>query len=289
MRSDPPDVEAEILLARVLELPAGKQLRVYEALVEMLGEQRLGIETERSRQVRARRDAVQAMREAAAHLGLPPGEVPDVAEFRKAASETKLCMGFNSVYAAFDRRWSLATCFYEGLPIPLTAAQRRIRRTSRTQRQDPVSALRLWWAETSPRRNSPGSDYRDWAVERNERRAEGQKRVLESTSSLCERLAVSWREAVAVASGEKTLDEAQRDTKEARLHLRQLPTRACARPACSEVCPSALRPPSRRYRPWLASYPLRGTPEARGMQSLDATPGRIRVRSLSLPLRLSQI
>jgi hypothetical protein len=248
MPSDFPDVEAEILLARVLELPAGKQLRVYEALVEMLGEERLGIETERSRQARARRDAVQAMREAAAHLGLPPGEVPDVAEFRKAASETKLCMGFNSVYAAFDRRWALATRFYDGLPIPLTAAQRRIRRTSRTQREDPVSALRLWWDETAPRRDAPGEDYREWAVERNERRSEGQKRVLESTSSLCERLAVSWREALALASGEKTLDEAQRDTKEARLRV--------AGPLLArEMVKEVLGIPKRQNSLWESDFP----------------------------------
>jgi hypothetical protein len=137
MRPVPPDLEADILLARILELPSGQQARVYEVLEEMLGEERLGIETERSRQVRARLDAVQAMREATAHLGLRKGQAPSVAEFKKAARETKLCMGFGSVYAAFDRRWELATRFYEDLPIPLTAAQRRIQRTSRTQRQDP--------------------------------------------------------------------------------------------------------------------------------------------------------
>jgi hypothetical protein len=211
------ELAAEILLARILELPASQQLRVHEALEEMLGEERLGIETERSRQVRARRDAVQAMREAAAHLGLAQGQAPGVAEFKRAARETSLRMGFNSVYAAFDKRWELATRFYEGMPIPLTAAQRRIQRTSRRSRQDPIVALRLWWAETSPGRDAPASDYRDWAVEQNERWPAGWKRVAESPRTLCRRLGVSWMEALALACGEKTLDEAQRDSKEARL------------------------------------------------------------------------
>jgi hypothetical protein len=214
----PATLQADILVARVLELPPAQQLRVHDVLEEVLGEERLGVQTQRSKEVRARAEALEAMRRAAAHLGLPEDRAPSAEEYKRAAQEADLGVTFKAAYAAFDRRWGLARDFYEGMPVPLTAAQRRVMRTRRSQRMDPVACLRLWWAETSPPRDAPAVDYEEWAAERNERKAEtGQKRVLESTDSLCRRLKVSWAQAVALAASEKTLGEAQRDTKEARL------------------------------------------------------------------------
>jgi hypothetical protein len=213
----PVTLQADILVARVLELPPAHQLRVHDVLEEVLGEERLGVQTQRSKEVRARAEALEAMRRAAARLGLPEGRAPSVEEYKRAAQEADLGVTFKAVYAAFDKRWGLARDFYEGMPVPLTAAQRRVMRTRRSRRMDPVACLRLWWAETSPPRDAPAVDYEEWAVERNERREEGERRVLESAGWLCERLGVSWAEAVLLAAGEKTLGEAQRGTKEARL------------------------------------------------------------------------
>jgi hypothetical protein len=187
----PATLQADILVARVLELPPAHQLRVHDVLEEVLGEERLGVQTQRSKEVRARAEALEAMRRAAAHLGLPEDRAPSVEEYKRAAQEADLGVSFKAAYAAFDKRWGLA--------------------------RDPVACLRLWWAETSPPRDAPAVDYEEWSAERNERREEGERRVLETADWLCKRLGVSWAEAVALAAGEKALGEAQRDTKEARL------------------------------------------------------------------------
>jgi len=218
MRTYSLEVEADILLARVLELPPAQQLRFHEALDEMLGE-RLGVETERAKQVRARRDAVRAIREVATHLGLPQGRAPSVAEFKRAAREMTLSLGFQTVYAAFDKRWELAQRFYEGMPIPLTAAQRKVRRQGSRSRQDLVVGLQRWWIEVSPGREAMPIDYNRWAVEQNEGKQAGWKHLVERPTNIVTRLEISWPEAIALACGETTVEEAQQRTKE--VHQRE--------------------------------------------------------------------
>jgi hypothetical protein len=119
--------EHELLLARLLELPEARQLRVYEGLTKALGG-RLGEETERAKLAGRRADAMKAMTQAAEHLGLPLGKAPKVAQFKRAASETELGMSFNAVHEAFDGMWELAMRCYEEQPIPLNAAQRAVKR-----------------------------------------------------------------------------------------------------------------------------------------------------------------
>ena len=60
----PASLQADILVARVLELPPAQQLRVHDVLEEVLGEERLGVQTQRSKEVRARAEALEAMRPA---------------------------------------------------------------------------------------------------------------------------------------------------------------------------------------------------------------------------------
>jgi hypothetical protein len=205
--------EHELLLARLLELPEAQQLRVYEGLTEALGG-RLGEETERAKLAGRRADAMKAMTQAAEHLGLPLGKAPKVAQFKRAASETELGMSFKSVYEAFDGMWGLAMRCYEEQPIPLNAAQRAVRREISRGRgkhfQLGLIGLRMWLDESPSDTGLNTTDYRDWASEKNEKRAPGQRRLIESPSTLRDHLWVSWPYAVAVAKGDMSLEDAQK-------------------------------------------------------------------------------
>jgi hypothetical protein len=145
------DVEWEVLLARVLDLPEAEQLKVQHGLTEALGG-RLGKETARAKQTRLRYEALEALRAAAQHLGLPPGQAPTTTEFKKAASEANLPMTFNAVYEAFEKSWETATRIYRGEKVPATAAQRAARRAilgrNRTD-HEPLPSLAC--ASSSPR------------------------------------------------------------------------------------------------------------------------------------------
>ncbi|HEX3519192.1 MAG TPA: hypothetical protein VHT29_09185 [Solirubrobacteraceae bacterium] len=154
------------------------------------------------------------MRVVAEHLRLPPEHAPNVVEFRQAASETELPMSFRAAHAAFDKRWELAQRFYQELPIPKTAAQRRAMSQRRKDFQDVIVGLRLWASETLPTSKTRQADYRDWAEEMNEKNPPEWRRVRESPNGICEHLEASWPQVIAVARGEKTVEEARRDTKE---------------------------------------------------------------------------
>lgn len=202
------------LLRRLLKLPMAQQLRAHRILSEALGG-RLGKETERARQARQRGEAIEAMREASSHLGLATGAAPNVQEFKRAASDGVLSMGFRAAYAAFDNSWELATRAYEELPIPRTAAQRAIARQvspgggGGRNFHEPLVGLRMWLDESPRDASLIPSGYHDWAIETNERRADGSRRVIETPDSVSSRLQVSWRYAVAIARGEMTQDEAR--------------------------------------------------------------------------------
>jgi len=114
--------EFALLLARVGELPEARQLEFHRVLSEVLGG-KLGEETERSKQVRQRREALDVMRAAAEHLGLPQGQAPSVDQFKQAARDASLPMSFKRVHSLFDGRWHLACRYYQGLPVPRIARE----------------------------------------------------------------------------------------------------------------------------------------------------------------------
>ncbi len=214
------DVEWRLLLGRVLELPEMQQLRMNQALSEALGGP-LGRESKRAGQARARREAVEAMREAAVALELPPGQAPKVEEFKRAARGGALSMSFAAVYGAFEERWELATRLYEERPIPRSPAQRAVQREVGRGRganlQAPIVGLRMW-LEGSPADTSlSASDYHEWAIEHNERRSKGERRAGESTWAICNRLRLSWSRVLAVAQGEIDLQVAQEEELAERL------------------------------------------------------------------------
>jgi hypothetical protein len=202
--------EFTILLGRVLELPDGRQLEFHKALTDVLS-RRLGAETKRAEHVRRRLEAVESVRLAAKQLGLPEGQAPSVAQFKEAARATKLPMSFATVHRVFDGRWELACRYYQGLPVPRNAAQRAVSREGGryAPREDALLGLRMWLRELPSVAGRTQVGYRDWAVERNEHRPQGHKRVLEMTSSVSNRLQLSWPYVLAVAAEEMSLAEAR--------------------------------------------------------------------------------
>ena len=147
------DEEWQAALRRVLLLPSADQLRVLDALGDLLSGP-LWQESERVRQARLRVEALEAIGVAAAHLGLPPGTAPTIPEFKRAASETDLPMTFNAVYEAFEKRWDIAKRFYRREHVPATAVQRRSRRAAlgrnRGNREHPLTCLRLFLNQDPP-------------------------------------------------------------------------------------------------------------------------------------------
>lgn len=211
------DAEWKLLLGRVLEMPEAQQLRMQRALSDAVGG-RLGQETEREAQARKRLEAVEAMREAAAHLGIDEGKAPLVTEFKAAARDAQLSMGFNAVYAAFENSWELATRCFEELPIPRNAAQRALYREVMRGHgrglQEPLIGLRMWLQDSPVDGAFDPSDYRAWAVEVNERRDRGERRVIETPNIVCERLRLSWPHVLTVAREEATLEDARQAYRE---------------------------------------------------------------------------
>jgi predicted DNA-binding transcriptional regulator AlpA len=252
------DAEWRLLLHRVLEMPEAQQLRMQRALSDAVGG-RLGQETERDAHARRRLEAVEAMREAAAYLGIEEGKAPLVEEFRKADKEAQLSMRFRPVYAAFDNSWEVATRCFEELPIPRNAAQRalyrEVLRGHGKDLQDPLIGLRMW-LEDAPVDGAFGpGDYHAWAVEVNERRDPGERRLIESPTTVRDRLRVSWPYALTVAREEtrgSTLEDARHTYREELLASRELLSRAVVRvvlpPESDEMEDDGFPKPVMRWR-----------------------------------------
>jgi hypothetical protein len=205
-------VEHEALLVRVLALPEREQLEIHEALSASLGG-RLGRESERARQARLRHEALGSMRAGAEHLRLPEGQAPTIPEYKRAAKETSLPLTFNAVYRAFEESWDIAIRFYLGEEVPPTAAQRAARRAilgrNRTDKEAPLSGVRLFLSQDPPPASTTRHDYDEWARERNETLSPGELRVIERGDSIRTVLRTGWERCLAVARDEMTLEEAQ--------------------------------------------------------------------------------
>jgi hypothetical protein len=204
-------VEREALLARVLALPAREQLQIHEELSASLGG-RLGRESARARQTRLRYEALEAMRAAAQHLGLPETQAPTIPEYKRAAKEAGL-PSHKAVYRAFEEDWGIATRFYLGEEVPPTAAARTVQRAaharSGTKKEPPLTCVRLFLSQDPPPASTTRHDYDAWARERNEDLAPGELRVIERADSIRPVLRTGWERCLAVARDEMTLEEAQ--------------------------------------------------------------------------------
>lgn len=213
-RTYPPKkyVDWEALLARIFVLPLRDQLRIHQELTKSLGGS-LGRETERDRQVRLRYEALEAMRAAAKHLGLPETRAPTIPEYKEAAKQAGL-PSHKTVYRAFEENWEIATRFYLGEDVPATAAQRAARRAilgrNRTdEKETALGGVRLFLEQDPPPASTTCDDYVEWAREHNECLSPGEFRVVEGADHIRSVMRTGWERCLAVARDEVTLEEAR--------------------------------------------------------------------------------
>ena len=202
----------QAVLRRILDMAAQDQERIYAALGDML-EGPAGEEPVHEREMRARLEGVKAMEAAAAHLGLPEGKAPTSNQYKQAARETDLPMTWPAVYRAFEKRWGIARAFYEGKQVPPTASQRATRRAAlgtKRGHEEPIECIRLFLNQEPPPLSTTRADYESWAKEAQAQRASDEPRLHLYADGMRMSLRTSWDRILAVARGELTLDDAQR-------------------------------------------------------------------------------
>jgi len=254
--SKPPHVREEewqTVLRRATDLVGRDQLKLLHVFSDYLGAD-LWKETERAQQARLRYEAVETLRVAAQHLGLPNDQPLNIPQFKRAARETALPMSFGAVYDAFERHWDLAERFYRGERIPETAAQRRMRRTFLGRRQGareaPLTGVRLFLTQDPAPTATRSEDYEAWAREFNENPPDGYARVSENAWHISSMLGLGWDHLVEVAAGRKELQRAQRESLSAALSEAGPPVghRLAARCSASRRTPGTPSSPTTRGR-----------------------------------------
>lgn len=176
----------------IFELPMQDQHRLHVALGRTL-EGPAGEESQRDRELRLRVEAADAMKAAADALGLLDGTAPTTKQYKEAARNAELLMTFGAVYAVCENRWEIATDFYEGRTVPLTAAQRSLRRVVLGSERTHVPALecvRQFLAQTPPEATAV-RDYKAWAAETKARRDPSEPKLLVTDYSVMQRLRLS--------------------------------------------------------------------------------------------------
>ncbi len=125
-------------------------------------------------------------------------------------------MTFSGVYEAFENNWELITRIYRGERIPKTAAERAafqaIIGRNRTDKEAPLTCVRLFLSQDPPPRSTGRADYQAWAQEMNENLPEGWQRLVEDPDYIRGVSRTTWDNCLAVARDEKTLEEAQQQT-----------------------------------------------------------------------------
>jgi predicted DNA-binding transcriptional regulator AlpA len=154
-----------------------------------------------------RAECVEAVRQVAAHLGLPAGEAPGVMQYEAARKELGLTL---SVWA-IERRWH---SWHEirkalrGKTVRKTARERSRFQAAvrhRPRREEWLAGVKEWLEGRPP--SMLALDYDAWAVERNQANPELPPATTEH--SIHDALGLSWQETLKVARGDLSLAEAQ--------------------------------------------------------------------------------
>jgi hypothetical protein len=198
--------ELNQLLRRVAALPEVAKFEVFEAvradLVATLSEAEQG-----NCLVSERQEAIAAITRVAKHLKLPVGVAPTVVEFNRGARELGLDWNRARVTRAYEK-WPNATKAYLGRAPRQTPSQRRMRRRRGFRRRSVESYLngvRLWLATGPERESMPAYDA--WADEANAAMADGESLYVLG-QALRNMTTLGWKNIIAVARGEKTVEEA---------------------------------------------------------------------------------
>jgi hypothetical protein len=205
------DPELAEALRLVLGLPVAEQLRCFEMLAEDLSGD-FGTETEVGRQVQARSQALDALRRAAELLSLGVDQAPTVADYNRVAAAHDLGLTAAQIRKAFGR-WETARAALLGQWIPLTAAQRAVRRAICRRQGDEtyrgntdlhLDALQLW-LKTAPT-DRCRSEYDAWHDLENERRLGQGLTPLPRAETIRMATRTGWDQLLRVAEKELTLN-----------------------------------------------------------------------------------
>lgn len=197
------------VLQRALNLPTRDQLALYEFLLSYLAGH-IGEETAANRQLRLRDEALATIERVAKHLGLPDGEAPRVTDFNRACRELGIPWRSHHVIRAFGR-WNNAKNAYGGRRVPETASQRSLRRATAGRKrthEEYFEGVRIW-LQARPASTRRG-DYAAFRAEYNAKLPAGQ-RPLVGVWMLTAELGLGWDQVLAIARGEKTVEQAWRE------------------------------------------------------------------------------
>ncbi|HEV7566092.1 MAG TPA: hypothetical protein VGO31_09070 [Microbacteriaceae bacterium] len=162
------------------------------------------------KELRERAECVEAVKQAAKHLGLSAGEAPRVQEYERARKELGLDLGA----ATIIRKWGVwrEVCkAARGEKVSQSARQRANKRAALLDRprstEDLLAGVREWLLDGA---HSPFSerDYDAWVQERNEQKP-NVSRVAKG-AAVSGALVLSWNAIVKVAKRDVSLVNAQR-------------------------------------------------------------------------------
>jgi predicted DNA-binding transcriptional regulator AlpA len=210
--------ERDDVMRRMYMLSPRDQLEVHRVLGTHLGG-KLDGETEFVKQVRERRESLEAMKRVAKHLGLTSGVAPTVTQYREAWADVADEWSSAHVIRAWGR-YRLAEQAYRGERIPLTAAQTSLQRYSAGSAhgfEPPLVGVRQWLATNPP--TVRASDYNNYVKEHNDQRVYGKAQgpALIQASAVGRSLGLWWQDVLRVAR-----DDAAAEPLQARYEKEQL-------------------------------------------------------------------
>jgi predicted DNA-binding transcriptional regulator AlpA len=194
--------ELEAALQRFADLSSRAQVEAFSLMREYLDG---GIkETRLDHQIARRKDALDALRQVSADLGLPKGQAPTTTQFRETAKRLGLDWSVSKVGRAWGK-WRFACEAYVGHRLRRTARQQGVLDAHTGKRrvcEDYITGLRLW-LETHPVAETMKA-YEKWTREFNEVVPHNQKPVC-GWATIGHNLRIGFHDALRVARGEVAL------------------------------------------------------------------------------------
>jgi predicted DNA-binding transcriptional regulator AlpA len=194
--------ERDDVMRRMYMLSPRDQLEVHRVLSTHLGGKMDG-ETEFERQTLDRKGALDAMRRVAKRLGLATGVAPTVTQYRETWNDVAGEWSSARVIRAWGR-YRLAERAFRGEQIPMTAAQRSLRRHSSGKDhrfEPPLVGVRQWLATNPPSEGGP--DYDDYVKQHNSQLLCGKTQgpALTQARAVKKNLGLRWPDILRVARG----------------------------------------------------------------------------------------
>lgn len=198
--------ELRDVLGRAFHLSRADQIALYEALRAMLARQSGRLSAE-EQAVADQRESLAELKRVAQSLGLSAGQAPTVRQFDKRAAELESEWTSARVIRAWGR-WRFAVAAMRGESVPLSAAQRSLRRKlagRRRTHEEYLAGLRIWLATSPP--SQTRADYDGFVREYNAMVATTDMAPLVSSGAVRNAFGLGWQEILEVATGLRELPD----------------------------------------------------------------------------------